>query len=53
MLAAMMMMMMILKAVVRMTLKYRVRTVNRELDGDVKDSSVAMANDSRIDFKVK
>lgn len=51
MLAAMMMMM-ILKTMVRMTLKGGVRIVNRELDCDVKGSSVVMANNSRVDSRL-
>ena len=47
MLAALMMV--ILKAMERMTLKERVRIMNRELDGDVEGSSAAMANNLGID----
>ena len=47
MLAAMMMV--ILKAMERKTLKERMRIMNRELDGDVEGSSAAMANNLGID----
>lgn len=47
MLAAMMMV--ILMAMEKMTLKERVRIMNQELDGDVKGSSAAMANNLGID----
>ena len=43
------MMMVILKAMERMTLKERVRIMNRELDSDVEGSSAAMANNLGID----